>query len=134
MSGSPILQNGKLVGAITHVLIGDPSKGYGITMENMLRAAGEWEQAAAVTNGAVSRRKQACHSEQKWPLCGHFCVGIRLFMGKTDCHGPFRGLAMTGQDVLRQPRSSPQTKPRLSLRPQPPLWYPNRCISEAGLI
>jgi len=47
MSGSPILQNGKLVGAITHVLIGDPAKGYGITMENMLRAAGEWEQAAA---------------------------------------------------------------------------------------
>ncbi|MBE6618769.1 MAG: SpoIVB peptidase [Ruminococcaceae bacterium] len=36
MSGSPILQNGKLVGAITHVLIDDPTKGYGIFAENML--------------------------------------------------------------------------------------------------
>jgi len=39
MSGSPILQNGKLVGAITHVLINDPEKGYGIFIENMLDAA-----------------------------------------------------------------------------------------------
>ena len=38
MSGSPILQDGKLVGAVTHVLVSDPSKGYGISMENMLRA------------------------------------------------------------------------------------------------
>ena len=36
MSGSPIIQNGKLVGAITHVLIDDPTKGYGIFAENML--------------------------------------------------------------------------------------------------
>ncbi len=36
MSGSPILQNGRLVGAITHVLIGDPTTGYGIFVENML--------------------------------------------------------------------------------------------------
>jgi stage IV sporulation protein B len=40
MSGSPILQNGKLVGAVTHVLINDPAKGYGIFIENMLDAAG----------------------------------------------------------------------------------------------
>ena len=39
MSGSPILQNGKLVGAVTHVLINDPAKGYGIFIENMLDAA-----------------------------------------------------------------------------------------------
>ena len=38
MSGSPILQNGRLIGALTHVLVSDPSKGYGITMENMLAA------------------------------------------------------------------------------------------------
>ena len=37
MSGSPILQNGKLVGAVTHVLTGDPTRGYGIFAENMLR-------------------------------------------------------------------------------------------------
>jgi len=39
MSGSPILQNGKLVGAVTHVLVADPTKGYGICIENMLEAA-----------------------------------------------------------------------------------------------
>ena len=39
MSGSPILQNGKLVGAVTHVLLNDPTKGYGIFIENMLKAA-----------------------------------------------------------------------------------------------
>lgn len=36
LSGSPILQNGKLVGAVTHVLIDNPQKGYGIFAENML--------------------------------------------------------------------------------------------------
>lgn len=39
MSGSPILQNGKLIGAVTHVLIDDPTKGYGIFAENMLETA-----------------------------------------------------------------------------------------------
>ena len=36
MSGSPIIQNGKIVGAVTHVLVGDPTTGYGIFAENML--------------------------------------------------------------------------------------------------
>lgn len=36
MSGSPIIQNGKLIGAITHVLVADPTEGYGIFIENML--------------------------------------------------------------------------------------------------
>ena len=36
MSGSPIIQNGKLVGAITHVLVNDPTTGYGIFIENMI--------------------------------------------------------------------------------------------------
>ena len=39
MSGSPIIQNGKLVGAVTHVLVNDPTRGYGIFIENMLTAA-----------------------------------------------------------------------------------------------
>ena len=39
MSGSPILQDGRIVGAITHVLINDPTKGYGIFIENMLDEA-----------------------------------------------------------------------------------------------
>ncbi len=38
MSGSPILQNGKIVGAVTHVLVEDPKRGYGITLESMLKA------------------------------------------------------------------------------------------------
>ncbi len=36
MSGSPIIQNGKLIGAVTHVLVQDPTRGYGIFIENML--------------------------------------------------------------------------------------------------
>ena len=36
MSGSPIIQNGTLVGAVTHVLLSDPTKGYGISVETML--------------------------------------------------------------------------------------------------
>ena len=40
MSGSPIIQDGKLVGAVTHVLVNDPTRGYGIFIENMLDAAG----------------------------------------------------------------------------------------------
>lgn len=39
MSGSPIIQDGKLVGAVTHVLVNDPTTGYGIFLENMLDAA-----------------------------------------------------------------------------------------------
>lgn len=39
MSGSPIIQNGKLIGAMTHVLVDDPTKGYGIFAENMLENA-----------------------------------------------------------------------------------------------
>ena len=36
MSGSPIIQNGKLIGAVTHVFVDDPTKGYGIFIENMI--------------------------------------------------------------------------------------------------
>ncbi|MEG2083165.1 MAG: SpoIVB peptidase S55 domain-containing protein, partial [Oscillospiraceae bacterium] len=36
MSGSPIIQNGCVVGAITHVFVNDPTKGYGVFIENML--------------------------------------------------------------------------------------------------
>lgn len=38
MSGSPIIQNGKLVGAVTHVLVNEPTTGYGIFIQNMLDA------------------------------------------------------------------------------------------------
>ncbi len=36
MSGSPILQNGKIVGAVTHVYVNDPTKGYGLYIDWML--------------------------------------------------------------------------------------------------
>jgi len=39
MSGSPVIQNGKLVGAVTHVFVNDPTRGYGIFIENMLAEA-----------------------------------------------------------------------------------------------
>jgi len=39
VSEPPIIQNGKLIGAVTHVLVNDPAKGYGIFIENMLEEA-----------------------------------------------------------------------------------------------
>jgi len=39
MSGSPLIQEGRLVGAVTHVLVDDPTAGYGIFLENMLAAS-----------------------------------------------------------------------------------------------
>lgn len=41
MSGSPIIQNGKLVGAVTHVLVRDPTRGYGIFADTMLEFSDE---------------------------------------------------------------------------------------------
>jgi stage IV sporulation protein B len=37
MSGTPILQNGKIIGAITHVFVNDPKMGYGISIDNLLK-------------------------------------------------------------------------------------------------
>lgn len=50
MSGSPIIQNGKIIGAVTHVFINDPTKGYGILINDMLNEIGllpENEEQAA---------------------------------------------------------------------------------------
>ncbi len=47
MSGSPIIQDGKLVGAVTHVMVANPTEGYGIFIENMLNAAEEQAQPKA---------------------------------------------------------------------------------------
>ena len=46
MSGSPIIQDGKLVGAVTHVFVNDPACGYGIGIYDMLDAASQLENAA----------------------------------------------------------------------------------------
>ena len=40
MSGSPIIQDGKLVGAVAHVLVNDSTRGYGIFIDNMPDAVG----------------------------------------------------------------------------------------------
>lgn len=48
MSGSPIIQNGKLVGAVTHVMINDPTTGYGIFIENMLSS----QEKASIAHAA----------------------------------------------------------------------------------
>ena len=40
MSGSPVIQNGKIVGAVTHVFVQDSASGYGIFIENMLAEKG----------------------------------------------------------------------------------------------
>ena len=47
MSGSPILQDGKLVGAVTHVLLSDSAKGYGVSIDTMLAAARAEQNRAA---------------------------------------------------------------------------------------
>ena len=36
MSGSPIIQDGRLIGAVTHVFINEPTRGYGVFIESML--------------------------------------------------------------------------------------------------
>ena len=51
MSGSPIIQNGMLVGAVTHVFVNNPLQGYGIFAENMLHTA---ENVAAVQEKKAS--------------------------------------------------------------------------------
>lgn len=51
MSGSPIIQNNKLVGAVTHVFVNEPTKGYGIFAENMVD---DFNQASKSTDTAVA--------------------------------------------------------------------------------
>jgi len=48
MSGSPIIQDGKVVGAITHVLVNDPERGYGVFAEWMINEAGMGKPVSAV--------------------------------------------------------------------------------------
>ena len=45
MSGSPILQDGKLIGAVTHVFVNDPTKGYGIFAETMLETVCDGQES-----------------------------------------------------------------------------------------
>lgn len=54
MSGSPIEQDGKLIGAITHVFINDPTRGYGIFIENMIKN---------ITNNSTNIQNNSNNSE-----------------------------------------------------------------------
>ncbi|WP_227766035.1 SpoIVB peptidase [Zhaonella formicivorans] len=55
MSGSPIIQDGKLIGAVTHVFVNDPTRGYGILAEWMLLEAGIInQQSEKVVKGAIA--------------------------------------------------------------------------------
>jgi stage IV sporulation protein B len=47
MSGSPVIQDGRLVGAVTHVMVGDPLRGYGIFASRMIETAMDGQKAAA---------------------------------------------------------------------------------------
>lgn len=47
MSGSPIVQNGKIIGAVTHVFVNDSLRGYGVFIQNMLKDAGMLEEKQA---------------------------------------------------------------------------------------
>lgn len=51
MSGSPILQDGKIIGAVTHVFVNDPTRGYGVFIENMLKESGILPLAAETLGG-----------------------------------------------------------------------------------
>ena len=53
MSGSPIIQDGHLVGAVTHVFVNDPTRGYGVGIEKMLEAVPTAEESA-VHKGAAA--------------------------------------------------------------------------------
>ncbi len=55
MSGSPILQNGKLAGAVTHVFVNNPQKGYGIFAENMLDNCKKLKQQKAADSDEFRR-------------------------------------------------------------------------------
>ena len=57
MSGSPIVQNGKLVGAITHVFVNDSTRGYGIFIEKMIEESGIINQETA-SKGSFSLYKK----------------------------------------------------------------------------
>ena len=50
MSGSPIIQNDKIIGAVTHVFVQDAKKGYGIFIENMLEHVKSWQDCRIMRN------------------------------------------------------------------------------------
>lgn len=74
MSGSPIIQDGRLVGAVTHVFVNDPSRGYGVLLEFMLKEMDYLKNRVSLNTGEVfffpgliyERRIIIYHPEIKW--------------------------------------------------------------------
>ncbi len=54
-----MLQNGKIIGAVTHVLINDPTTGYGIFIENMLSQMGDPEGESSADRGREKQKREA---------------------------------------------------------------------------
>ncbi|NLJ25791.1 MAG: SpoIVB peptidase [Firmicutes bacterium] len=55
MSGSPIVPNGALIGAVTHVFVNDPERGFGIFAEWMLQEAGLWESSKSKVASKIAQ-------------------------------------------------------------------------------
>ena len=65
MSGSPVIQNGRLVGAVTHVLVGDAREGYGIYIDSMTEAFREFGAKKLNRNKKPSIRKALTAAKEK---------------------------------------------------------------------
>lgn len=79
MSGSPIMQNGKMVGAVTHVFVNDPASGYGTYIEWMLRDAGVLQSAGlhrdpffSVEKTGIYRKRCSCKEGLPWRMSNPF--------------------------------------------------------------
>ena len=58
MSGSPILQDGRIIGAVTHVMVNDPTMGYGILIETMLKQ-GDAQASPCLELCTIADRREA---------------------------------------------------------------------------
>lgn len=92
MSGSPVIQGGKLVGAVTHVFVNDPSRGYGVFIENMLLETD-------VPGWKSTSTKRNLHA--KVPLL-FFQQGWGKFEAFPEVFGRTRGLENSGLSSLDQ--------------------------------
>jgi len=84
MSGSPIIQNGKLVGAVTHVFVNDPTRGYGVFIEWMLTETGIVNTGSMGVNETQQPTAAAFHLE-------NLSTKILLFgFDRQESDGPYR--------------------------------------------
>lgn len=100
MSGSPILQDGRLVGAVTHVLINDPTRGYGILAESMVEGENAWRPALSEQSGTVAVRPE--QAGQTTFCCLSCSIGGRLVYQENtgwSCEDPHQRMVPTGISV-----------------------------------